>query len=71
MHMLQVISTFCLAVMIIEGGSTVIIMAFLFMLSQQHFTSGLCKCNGNSPTYIAGRDPERRIGKVIVKSRMS
>ena len=57
--------------MIIEGGSTVIIMEFVFMLSQQHFTSGLCKCNGNSPTYIAGRDPERRIGEGIVNLGVS
>ena len=57
--------------MIIEGGSTVIIMAFLFMLSQQHFTSGLCKCDGNSSTYIAGRDPERRIGEGIVNLGVS
>ena len=55
--------------MVIEGGSTVIIMAFLFMLSQQHFTSGLC--NGTSPTNIAGRDPERRIGEGIVNLGVS
>ena len=58
-----------MVVMVIEGGSTVIIMAFLFMLSQQHFTSGLC--NGTSPTIIAGRDPERRIGEGIVNLGVS